>query len=288
MKKRVLITLGSIALLSAVVFTGCKDDEDPGPDFDVQFENAEASVAENAGSATIKIQLPGGAEGSDVEVSFTISGTAVSGTDFTISATSPITLTAGELEKTVTVTLMDNLEEDGEKTVILTITGVAINGINVPQGTLGQEYTLTITDDECSPYIADEWTYSAAYWSYFEDQIIYTANNGQGLQAGDDSLYTGTVIISDSTNSRSYKITDLVIGQYSGLGIASPGEILDDCGSVTTDEGGTATVFGVYPVIVEATISEDGNSIHYTWMVYTDIASKGKVGGGEATLTRSP
>lgn len=114
------------------------------PPNQVQFSIASASVNETlTGSQTYTIQvitnnvITGG-----FSVPFTISGTATNGTDYTISTTSPLTFSATEMAKTITITINgDAILENPNETIILTL--------GTPTGTtppiLGANTTHTIT-----------------------------------------------------------------------------------------------------------------------------------------------
>ncbi len=130
----------------------------------VAFTAGTQSVAENAGAATVTMQLTN-ATIVPVIVPFTVSGTAVDGTDYTISA-SPVTIAAGATAGSVTVTWIDDAVYRGDHTVSITMgtpTDADLGGITIT--------TLTITDNETKPTVA----FSAASQSAAESAGAVTA-----------------------------------------------------------------------------------------------------------------
>ncbi len=109
----------------------------------MQFTAAGQSAAEEAGTATITVQLSA-ASGRSVTVPYTISGTATSGADFTMLA-GPLVIPAGSTSGTITVTLVNNDVVEPNETVIVTLGAPT----NATLGTTGV-HTLTITDTDAA------------------------------------------------------------------------------------------------------------------------------------------
>ncbi len=109
----------------------------------VVFTSASQTVAEDSGTATITAQLDS-TIANDVTVPFTLSGTATEGggSDYTITA-SPITITAGNTTANITITINDDLDVEGNETVIVTM-GTPTNAIKGSP----DEHTATITDND--------------------------------------------------------------------------------------------------------------------------------------------
>lgn len=99
------------------------------------------SVIENSGTGTLTVNLSGAAD-SEVTIPFSVSGTALNGTDYTISG-SPLVIAAGLTTGTITLNLVDDSLIEGNETVIVTL-GVPTNA------TLGATttQTVTITDND--------------------------------------------------------------------------------------------------------------------------------------------
>ncbi len=108
----------------------------------VTFTTASQSGAENAGTMTITAQLSG-TSSADVDVPFTLSGTATDGgTDYSITA-SPITIPAGATTQAITITVTDDALDETDETVIVTMGSPT----NATQGVI-TVHTATITDND--------------------------------------------------------------------------------------------------------------------------------------------
>ncbi|MFQ5507807.1 MAG: Calx-beta domain-containing protein, partial [Leptospirillia bacterium] len=107
-----------------------------------------ASILEDtvSGSVTLTLSL-NTASGRNVSLPFTLSGTALEGSDYTATA-SPVSITAGTLSTSVVITLIADALYEGDETVTLTM-GAPGNA------TLGDSgiYTATITDDDLAPTV---------------------------------------------------------------------------------------------------------------------------------------
>jgi len=104
-----------------------------------------ASIAEAAGVSTVTATLSS-TSASNVVVTLTASGTATGGgTDYTLSS-STITIPAGQLTGTATVTAVQDVQVEGDETVILDISGVS----NATESG-SQQVTVTILDDDVAP-----------------------------------------------------------------------------------------------------------------------------------------
>ncbi len=293
-----------LALGLALLSTFSCDNEDDGPMFDVNFANTTLSFAENSGDVTAQVNLPGGAQSNAVTVNYSLGGSAVQGTDYNITGAGTLTIPANSITATITLSLIDNIDEDGEKTIDMTITSVSIDGTPVPQTGGGQSISIVISDDECSPYIAGTWNYSAIYFSFLPPggDEIPADQGGQGLQPekledgsanpswtpGTPSIenpqFTGTIEISDSLNNRGYIISDATVGQLSGVGLMGAGTLLDNCGQLSVPDG-EILLAGAFPVTFTGTINEDG-TISVQWFYTLGDGSGNEVGRGEATLSK--
>jgi len=85
-----------------------------------------------------------------IDVLFTLSGTAVSGSDYTVSHASPVTIPAGQSSVIITLTAIDDtVFGEGDETAILTITEDAA----YPLGTASA--TITIVDNDNNAPVVD-------------------------------------------------------------------------------------------------------------------------------------
>lgn len=107
----------------------------------VTFRTASQSVGEGAGSVSIEALLSG-APGQDVSVPFTVSGSAVAGTNYTL-LNSSIVIPAGYSAGRTSIQIIDNALADPGKTLIITLgtpTGATLGGL--------QTTTITIQDND--------------------------------------------------------------------------------------------------------------------------------------------
>ena len=100
--------------------------------------------AESAGTLTVTAQLSV-VSGQTVTVPFTVSGTASSPADYTITA-SPIVIPAGATSGAITITVADDALDELDETVVVTM-GAPGNG--TAGGTI--THTATITDNDPQP-----------------------------------------------------------------------------------------------------------------------------------------
>lgn len=112
----------------------------------VSFSSSVSSIDENGTSFTLTA-TQNQINFSDVVVNFAYSGTANSATDFT--AVSSITIPAGSLSATATITLTDDALYEGNETIIIDVATVT-NGTE--NGT--QSATVTIIDNETIPTVS--------------------------------------------------------------------------------------------------------------------------------------
>jgi len=113
----------------------------------VSFAAASQSGSEGSGTMTVTAQLSEAAA-QDVTVPFTVSGTATDGVDFTITA-SPITIPAGSLTGTATITILDDPTDEDDETVVVTM-GEPTNAF---AGDVIVD-TATIVDDDDPPTVS--------------------------------------------------------------------------------------------------------------------------------------
>ena len=74
----------------------------------------------------------------DVQVPFTVGGTATDQVDWRVESSSPLTIPAGALSVPLTITMADDTLQEGDETALV-ILGSPVNA------TLGTQPTLTLT-----------------------------------------------------------------------------------------------------------------------------------------------
>jgi hypothetical protein len=96
-------------------------DDDAAPT--VTMSAAAASISENTGSTTITITLSA-VSGQAVTVNITPGGTAVNGTDYSLSTTS-LVIPAGSTTGTITITGINDVVTEGNETIVIDISTIA-------------------------------------------------------------------------------------------------------------------------------------------------------------------
>ncbi|TDJ69438.1 MAG: choice-of-anchor D domain-containing protein, partial [Planctomycetota bacterium] len=112
----------------------------------VDFTTAAQSASESTATMTVTVQLSETA-GVDVDVPFTVGGTAVDPDDYTITA-SPVTFTPGMTTIDITITLVGDALDEADETIVLTLG----TPTNADLGTT-TVHTATVQDDDPSPTV---------------------------------------------------------------------------------------------------------------------------------------
>lgn len=116
------------------------------PGATLNFAAANASVAENAGTASIGVQRVEG-YGAVVDVSYaTADGTAIAGSDYTATS-GDLSFDGDDRAKTLSVDITDDSSEEGNETIELRLRNATGNSVFGPR----PDATLTIEDDEGQP-----------------------------------------------------------------------------------------------------------------------------------------
>ncbi len=118
------------------------------PLLSVDFTADAQSHGENIGAMTITAELSE-TSSDPVTVPFTLSGDATegSGSDYTITA-SPVTIPAGNLSTTITITVNEDALDENNETIIVTMG----NPVNASKGTTSV-HTATIEDNDATPSV---------------------------------------------------------------------------------------------------------------------------------------
>lgn len=132
------------------------DDEDAAPT--VSFTAASQDVAENvaSGTATATVQLAA-VSGRDVTVPFTVNpapavaGDAVSGDDYSVSTTSPLTIPAGSTTATLTIAVVNDGVNESDENVRLVMDTAGL--VNATAGAT-TTHVATITNDDTLPQVS--------------------------------------------------------------------------------------------------------------------------------------
>ncbi len=284
----------------------------------VSISASATSISENGGSLTITA-TQNQKNYSDVVVSFSLSGTATSGTDYTLSS---ITIPAGSLSATGTFSVSDDSIYEGNETAIIDVSSVTNATEN---GT--QQVTITINDNESAPTVsmsvdvssftegsgtnrtltftlssasATTTTINLSYSGTATKGTDYTANTSATISAGatsttltitniDDTLYEGTetiiVDISSVTNATENGNQQVTINYFDNDSAptvtlsATPTNIAEASGSSTI----TATLSAVSGLATTVTLTISGTAETTDYSQATSIVIP--AGSTTATIT---
>ena len=190
---------------------------------DATFAASTSSAAESAGTHNIAVNLSN-AELGAVTVNYTLSGTAVRGTDYTIngvtSASGTITVNGGgtTVAANIPVVITDDSAAEGNETVILTL--ASGTGYDVGSASM---HTLTITDNETpsTPQANFAASTSSAAESAGTRNIVVNLS----------PVPTGNVTVNYTLSGTALRGTD-----YSISGVSS------NSGTITVGTSGTANI----------------------------------------------
>ena len=217
----------------------------------LQFSTEFVEAGEDAGmgALTVTLSSPSPAE---VQVSFMISGTAVSGQDYIFDQDDPLVIPAGEMEGRVEVAVLDDLVDEPLETVMLFLA-------NPSGAVLGEpaQAVLRILDDDGPP-------------SVFLNADAVTVSEGDlsvGFVARLDIPTAITVTVSYTTSD----------------GTASAGSDYTESAGVLTFTPGEQEVFGVIPLLQDA-LDEANETILLALSTPTN-ASLGEPAEAVITLT---
>ena len=270
------ITILSVIL---VVVSGCLKV----PQFDVFLRETQMTISENSGSVEVEFYLPDGPRNREVEIAYKFGGTAVEGKDYTTRDERYIFIPGGEESTSFLINLTNNIEQDGPKTIVVAIILVVQNGNTIFQGARNQSLTIQVNDDDCSPYIAGEWTYTASYFMIRETDTLTVGQDSQELESGENPVFSGDVSIMDPQENRNYFITDMFAGMFSELDITTPCPLYDACGVLTGPNDGSVLLMQELPAYLNGEII-DANTINLEFKYVSNDDSGG--GFGNAVLTR--
>jgi hypothetical protein len=179
----------SIFLLALVFLFSCEEKLqtlDSGSFF-VRFQTASVNLIEGTSTLKIPVTLGSPAQSTATEIQYEISGNAVEGVDYSFASTKgSLSIPAGSFADTIRLNILDDLETDGAKDLILTLTSVS-NGLNPGIGTLGKLVKVSIADNDC-PFDAAEYVGAYSLTMELANGFIFAA----GTYDIDASLVLGT------------------------------------------------------------------------------------------------
>ena len=233
-------------------------------DPEASFRSARSSAGEGSGTRNVAVQLSP-APSTGLTLNYTLSGTATPGSDYTVSGAAgnsgTLAVSSGETSVTIGVAIEDDSADEGNETVVLTLTGGEGYTVGSPAA-----HTLTITDDDApdpppeaptvhlgvSPNPVDE-----------GESVTVTAELSQPLESGVTiplTLVPGTAERSDYGSLESIGIGG---GEIRGTGTITTAEDPDEDDETFTVALGTlpSKVRAGTPAQVTVRIRDDGGAV---------------------------
>ena len=253
------------------------------PQFDVMLRERQIEVSESDGSVVVEFFLPDGPRKQDIEISYRYGGTAKEGKDFTSREEEYIFISEGDESVSFTISLIDNDERDGQKTIVIAILLVVSNGNSIFQGAERQSLVILIEDDDCSPSLGGEWDYTALYYMYSDGDTVVVGQDSQPLEGGSNPEFTGIVTLTQDEGYKNYIINDMFIGMFNVLDIETPSPLNDDCGILSGPNDGSILLMKTLPAQFNGILVDDDTlEVEFE---YTDDENTGG-GFGQAILKR--
>ena len=133
--------------------TGTINDDDAEPT--ISLGDATAVTEGDDPATTVDMEFPltlNPVSGRDVTVTYTLSGTATAGSDYTAPATKTATIAAGSTTGNIVIPIKGDLVAEGNETVIVTLSGATNASVSSVSGE--DTGTGTITDNDTTPTTA--------------------------------------------------------------------------------------------------------------------------------------
>jgi len=149
----------SLVALLSFMLVACEEDRIilSESNYHVKFALNNTNYTEGDRTIDIPVRLVSTALSSPLQITYTVSGTAVEGEDYEfVSAKGTATIAAGSYATNVVIKTLDDVISDGSKTLVLTITSVS-PAVRVGENLPGKVLTITIADDDCA--------FDAASWA---------------------------------------------------------------------------------------------------------------------------
>ncbi|MBM4053462.1 MAG: hypothetical protein FJ264_02070 [Planctomycetes bacterium] len=217
----------------------------------VQFSASSQSGSESIGSLAITPQLSA-VTGLNVTVPFTVSGTAVSPADYSITS-SPVTIAAGTTTTTITITVVDDAIDEIDETVIVTM-GIPTNAT---AGTT-TVHTATIIDNDGAPSVTLSLSGSPMAEAGGSSTVTATLSNLSSSTVTVNLAFSGTATLNDDY-TRSGTSISITAGNTNGsitlTAVQDDNDESDETIIVDIDSVTNATESGTQQVI--AVITDD-------------------------------
>ena len=142
------------------------------------FASGSSSAAENAGTRNVRVNLSPAAPSGGLTLSYGVTGTATTGSDFTIRNSGRLRVAAEATSAVIPVAIIDDATREYAETVILTLTG----GTGYTLGST-TTHTLTITDNDGDDIPAATVSVSDAQGYKACESITFTISVNRAIDA---------------------------------------------------------------------------------------------------------
>jgi len=224
---------------------------------------AAQDLAEAGGSVDVVVHSPVEIL-SDATVNYSLGGTAVLGTDYTIegasgtSGTMTISSDRGNFSETyrgsITIVALDNAVFEGDKTIELTLTSASNAEGDIAVGRGGTDFqkvaVVNLIDDECESEYAGSYRAVASV-----DSVVVNGVLEGSMLMGDT---TDVTIEKLAGEYFAYNVSDASAGVYAAVfsGTALSYDVVEDCGAISAE--GQVDEFGQTINLVSGGVGADG------------------------------
>ena len=231
---------------------------------EVDFAISSQTVSEGAGTVPVVVNLAYSSS-SPAIIPFTVSGTATSGVDFSISGSS-ITIPAGQTSGTIDVQLIDDFSIEPDETVVLTLVS--------PTGALlgtSTTHTLSIADNDNQPTVSFTSATQTVLESVGSVTVAFTMNKTYSLDVTvpftvsgtasatlDHNLVNGSVTIPAGTTSgsTSFSVVDDSLNENSETVILTMGTLTNGNAGAPSTQTITITDNDALPTVQFSTATQ--------------------------------
>jgi gliding motility-associated-like protein len=272
----VTISSPSAGTITDAIATGTITDDDAAPSVTLSINNA--TIAENAGAATVTATLST-ASSFAVTIDLAYTGTAAgSGTDYT-APTVTINIPAGSTTGTSVITSVNDAIDESNETVIVDISSVTNGTESTPQ-----QVTTTITDDDASPTVTLSINNATIAENGGTATVTATLSAASGLPVAVDIAYTGTAAGSGTDYTAPTLTINIAAGSTTGTAvITSVNDALDENNeTVIVDISSVTNGTESTPQQVTTTITDDDAAPTVTLSINNATIAEN---GGTATVT---
>ncbi len=148
---------------------------------EVTFASTSVSVDEDVGTQNVTINLSSAAPAGGLTLNYSLDGSAVEGTDYSITGSGSVSVAANAISENIPVVIIDDGVDENAETVILTLT----SGLGYTVGSTS-EHTLTIADNDGLPTAA----FASASVSVNEDVGIHNVAVNINLSSAPPADFT--------------------------------------------------------------------------------------------------